>query len=193
MFKRLFALGLAALLACACANQTGQAPSVVSTLQSPALGKPMVGQQAPAWTAYTVFPDGQGLPTGAGTATQGKALYASQCVQCHGVAGKGGVAGAVVGPVLPRSEWIKSARPAHTTGQYWPYATTVFDYIRRAMPANAPGTLSNDEVYAITAYLLAEQGIISPAEEMNQNSLPAVRMPNRDGFVRNPKVPKDKP
>lgn len=190
MCKRLLIVGWVALLATACASQNKvQAPSPALVLQSPALGQPMNGAQSPAWTAYTVFADGTGLPQGHGTAAQGAQVYGNQCVQCHGAAGKGGVAGAVAGPVLPRAEWIKSARPAHTTGQYWPYATTVFDYIRRAMPANAPGTLSNNEVYALTAYLLAEQGVIRSDQEMNPQTLPAVNMPNRDGFVRNPQVP----
>jgi hypothetical protein len=128
----------------------------------------------------SVFPDGTGLPRGSGTARTGAAIYGTKCVACHGANGKGnadfprlsGGIGTLTGP-----------EPILTVGSYWPYATTVWDYVHRAMPYTRPGTLNPDEVYALTAYILALNGIISDTTDLNQRSLPAVRMPNRDGFI----------
>ena len=119
-----------------------------------------------------VRPDGRGLPPGAGTARDGAALWTRQCRSCHGAEGEGGSELRIVGP-QPR-----------TVNSYWPYATTIFDYVNRAMPATAPGTLSPDQVYALTAWILAKGGIIEETDEMNAETLPRVLMPNRDSFVR---------
>lgn len=127
----------------------------------------------------TVFPDGQGLPGGRGTAMEGKPVYDGHCASCHGPKGSGGSAGELAG----RSP-LSGAHPDQTVGNYWPYATTVFDFIRRAMPLDAPRSLSDDQIYAVTAYLLYLNGIIEENAEINAKSLPAIQMPNRDGFIR---------
>ena len=128
----------------------------------------------------SVFPDGTGLPRGSGTAKAGAAIYGRKCVTCHGANGKGNAD-------FPRLSGgigtLASSEPILTVGSYWPYATTVWDYVHRAMPYPQPGTLPPDEVYALTAYILALNGIMSDSTELNQRSLPAVHMPNRDGFI----------
>lgn len=118
-----------------------------------------------------VRPDGRGLPPGAGTANDGAPVWARYCASCHGRDGEGGSQLRLVGP-QPR-----------TVTSYWPYATTIFDYINRAMPSTAPGTLSADQVYALTAWILAQGGLIDEETEMNATTLPQVDMPARDRFV----------
>lgn len=125
-----------------------------------------------------IRPDGQGLPAGSGTATVGAVLFAAKCAACHGVAGTGGPGGAlVVTPALP------GKRPDKVIGNYWPYATTVFDYIRRAMPFNEPSSLTDEEVYALTAYLLVANKLIPDNTVLNAKTLPAIRMPALPLFV----------
>jgi cytochrome c len=139
-----------------------------------------LGTKAPAALQNTwdtsIPPDGTGLPAGSGGSGQGKALFEAQCRHCHGVAGRGGPAGALAGGSL-EGPAIK-----RTIGSYWPYATTVFDYVRRAMPYEQPGSLADDEVYALAAYLLAENGIIEAGSLLDAVTLPKVVMPNRGGF-----------
>jgi len=139
-----------------------------------------------------VMPDGKGLPAGKGTAAAGATIYAAKCATCHGKAGEGGSAEALVGPepnkYMPFGpDYDKNRGDAKdvpfTIGNYWPYATTVFDYTRRAMPFNAPGTLSNDEVYSLTAFLLAKNKIIAEDAVMDAKTLPAVNMPAKNRFV----------
>lgn len=145
---------------------------------APALGQPL----SPAVSAglmANVFPDGRGLPSGRGTAAEGAPLFKAQCAACHGEGGRGATAEELAGGNEP----LTSASPDKTIGLYWPYATTVFDVIRRGMPMPAPGSLSNDELYAITAYLLHANGLIGERDVMDRDSLPRVRMPNRDGFT----------
>jgi cytochrome c len=125
-----------------------------------------------------VAPDGASLPKGSGTAAEGAALYATRCAHCHGAHGEGGPADPLVGGVGS----LTSAAPVLTIGSFWPYATTLFDYLRRAMPYDSPGALSADQVYALTAFLLARNGVIAEAVRLDAVALPAVRMPNRDGF-----------
>jgi S-disulfanyl-L-cysteine oxidoreductase SoxD len=126
-----------------------------------------------------IRPDGQGLPPGGGIAGDGQPIYAAKCASCHGPNGEGTSA-------APR---LVDATPYHvgvnqpTIGNYWPYATTVWDYIHRAMPFNAPGSLSNDEVYALTAYLLAQNQVIGANDRMDAQSLPQVKMPNQQAFT----------
>ncbi len=128
----------------------------------------------------TVFPDGAGLPEGTGTAEQGRALYQLRCASCHGDHGEG--RGDY--PRLAGGQGtVSRGEPILTVGSYWPYATTVWDYIRRAMPYDNPGSLRSDEVYAITAYVLHLSDIVGSKETLNLRTLPAVRMPNRDGFI----------
>ena len=127
-----------------------------------------------------VLPDGRGLPPGSGTAERGRDLYARRCAACHGASGKEGPADILVGG----NGSLATARPLKTVGSFWPYATTLWDYINRSMPYDRPGTLTADEVYAVTAFVLHLNGIVGAGETLTQETLPRVRMPNRDGFIR---------
>ena len=126
-----------------------------------------------------VAPDGANLPPGSGSVAEGETVYAEKCIACHGADGSGGPMDRLAGGIGS----IGSDGPIKTVSSYWPYATTLFDYIRRAMPAAAPQSLSNDEVYAVTAYLLSIDGIVDNDAVMNAETLPEVEMPNRDGFI----------
>ena len=154
-------------------------------------GRPATHEEIAAWD-IDVMPDGTGLPAGEGTAESGASVYARQCASCHGRAGEGATAAALVGyepesapPFGPRyEEWRGGGEDVpFTVGNYWPYATTLYDYIYRAMPSGAPGTLAPDEVYGLVAWLLAENRIIARDAVMNAATLPAVEMPARDIFV----------
>ncbi|MDF3834582.1 cytochrome c [Cupriavidus basilensis] len=136
-----------------------------------------------AWN-IDVTPDGAGLPPGSGSVARGRQVYESQCAACHGVKGEGKPADALVGGQgsLNRAQ-ADGKPPLKTIGSFWPYATTVFDFINRAMPYNAPQSLKPDEVYAVTAYLLHLNGILPSDTVLDASTLPRVRMPNRDGFV----------
>jgi cytochrome c len=157
-----------------------------------AVGRPATAQEIAAWDV-DISPDGAGLPQGRGTPTQGAAVYAAKCAVCHGATGEGQVGtpplGVPLGPRLigrePSDSFVFGQDPKRvkTVGNYWPYATTVFDYVRRTMPLSAPGSLANSEVYAVVAFLLAENGIIDKTAVMDSLTLPAVRMPARDKFV----------
>ena len=149
-----------------------------ASAQSPQLGQPMTAAEVAA-IDFTVLPSGNGLPEGGGNAQQGEGLYRVQCQACHGEQGVGGINDRLAGG----HGTLTGPKPVKTIGSYWPQATTAFDFIRRAMPYSAPGTLSNDEVYALTAYLLHINGVIEASTVMNQSSLPAVVMPNRDRFI----------
>jgi mono/diheme cytochrome c family protein len=127
----------------------------------------------------SIPPNGKGLPAGSGNAVAGADVYAQQCASCHADGGKGKPADKLVGGIGS----LASAKPVKSVGSYWPYATTLFDYIRRSMPLNAPMTLTDEEVYAVTAYVLFLNGIVSEEQSMDARSLPKVRMPNRNGFV----------
>jgi S-disulfanyl-L-cysteine oxidoreductase SoxD len=129
---------------------------------------------------YLVGPKGQGLPKGVGTAIKGRAVYTQSCAACHGLRGEGTNE---YPPLVGGKNTLKSDNPLPTLGSYWPYATTVWDYVNRAMPYQNPGSLKPDEVYAVTAYLLAINSIISEHFELNERTLPKVRMPNAGGFV----------
>lgn len=147
--------------------------------EGPRLGKPASPQDIAAWS-LTVFPDGKGLPAGRGTAVEGKAVYEQHCASCHGARGAGGSAEELAGA----TQGLTGATPDKTIGTYWPYATTLFDFVRRSMPPNAPGSLGNDQVYAVCAYLLHINGIIPETAAMDASALPLVKMPNREGFIR---------
>jgi cytochrome c len=133
-----------------------------------------------------VLPDGKGLPKGSGTAEQGKSVYAGNCEACHGPNGQNGIKDHLVGG----RGTLASEMPIKTVGSFWPYATTLFDYIRRAMPYQAPGSLSVDETYAVVAYILNLNGVLSEGGQLDESSLPQIRMPNRDGFVPEPEFRK---
>ena len=145
----------------------------------PRLGKPATPEEIAAWN-LTVFNDGRGLPPGHGTAIEGKAVYERHCAACHGSNGLGGSAEELAGA----KHSLTDANPDKTIGTYWPTATTLFDFVRRSMPPAAPGSLSNDQTYAVCAYLLNLNAIIAESVEMNALALPQVKMPNREGFIR---------
>ncbi len=153
--------------------------SSVGAAETPKLGKPIAPADIAAWD-ISVGADGLGLPPGGGTAKQGEAVYNSKCISCHGALGAGTPYDRLVGGI---GTLVAPQAPVRTVGSYWPYATTFFDYARRAMPFNETKSLSNDELYAVTAYVLQLNGVISEGDVMNAQSLPKVRMPNRDGFV----------
>ena len=144
------------------------------------IGKPATSAQIDA-VNLTIFPDGTGLPTGKGTAAKGKDIFKDKCAVCHNDQGQGrenqypALAGGI--------GTLNTPKPVKTVGSYWPYATTVFDYIRRAMPYDHPGSLQTDEIYSAVAFVLNLNGIIGENDEMNQKTLPQVKMPNRDGFI----------
>ncbi|MGF6425229.1 c-type cytochrome [Bradyrhizobium elkanii] len=153
--------------------------SSAALADSPNLGKVITPEEVAPWD-ISISPDGAGLPPGSGTPKQGEAVYASKCLACHGEKGAGKPNDAVVGGIGS----LVGDKPAiKTVGSFWPYATTIFDYVRRAMPYNESKTLTNDELYAVAAYILQLNGIIGENETMNAQTLPKVRMPNRDGFV----------
>ena len=127
----------------------------------------------------SIAPSGEGLPPGRGTAERGKAIYAAQCARCHGATGREGPEDVLVGGIGS----LASSQPQKTVGSFWPYATTLWDYINRAMPFDRPGVLPPDDVYAVTAYVLQLNGIVSATDVLDAATLPKVRMPNRDGFV----------
>jgi cytochrome c len=136
----------------------------------------------------SIFPNGKNLPEGKGDHTQGKVLYDTLCMSCHGENGKGGIQldpyrGAIETLVKSKEDNLTSEAPKKNIGTYWQYAPLLFDYIRRTMPYQAPKSLSNDEVYALTAYLLAENGIISKETVIDKNNLAKTQMPNVDGFI----------
>jgi S-disulfanyl-L-cysteine oxidoreductase SoxD len=131
-----------------------------------------------------VSADGSGLPPGRGIATQGRLVYQEHCASCHGDKGQG-IAGS---PALVGGQGtLATDKPVRTVGSYWPFATTVWDFVNKTMPYQAPGTLKTDDVYSVTAYVLYLNGIIADHDEMNQKTLPNVRMPNRDGFIPDPR------
>ncbi|HDY85147.1 hypothetical protein LCGC14_0470910 [marine sediment metagenome] len=144
-----------------------------------ALGKHAEQLSSQVQWHLTITPDGKGLPIGHGTAEQGRKIFALKCAGCHGPAGIGGSAEPLKGEVGS----LTSEYPEKTVNSYWPYATTLFDYIRRAMPINDPFSLSANEVYALCAYLLSEDDILGKDQELNEENLPQVSMPNRDGFI----------
>jgi cytochrome c len=130
-----------------------------------------------------IAPDGTGLPEGSGTASVGREVFAAKCSRCHGEKAGGGV-----GPTLVGGQGtLATAKPLKTVGSFWPYATTVWDYINRAMPFDQPGQLKSTEVYAVVAYILSLNGIVGEDQVMDAKTLPKVKMPNRDGFVTDPR------
>jgi S-disulfanyl-L-cysteine oxidoreductase SoxD len=130
-----------------------------------------------------VTPDGKGLRPGSSTAAAGKDVYTRRCETCHGPTGKEGPQEVLSGG----QGSLTSQRPQKTVGSYWPYATTLWDYINRAMPFDHPGTMTADEIYGATAYVLYLNGIIKEQDVLNQTTLPQIKMPNRDGFVVDPR------
>jgi cytochrome c len=146
------------------------------------VGRPPTAAEVQAWD-LTIPPDGQGLPPGSGTAALGKPVYIERCASCHGERGEDPKYGLLAGG----HGTLTTAKPIQTIGSFWQYATTLWSYIRRAQPFDEPGSLTPDQVYAVTAYLLYLNGIIGEQEVMDAKTLPRVQMPNRDGFVPDPR------
>ena len=158
------------------------AGAIASAQSGMGVGRSPSDEEIRAWD-ITIYPDGRELPEGQGTPAQGEELYRVRCEECHGPEAKGGDHAALVGG----HDTLATDRPKKTTIGYWPYATTVFDYIRRSMPFDKPGSLTDDQVYAVTAYLLSLDKVIGPDETMDRETLPKVEMPNKDGFVPDPR------
>ena len=164
----------AAALVAACASTS----DIVMPTRGPNLGRAATAQELRAFD-ISIPPSGAGLPAGSGTAKQGAQVYAAKCQSCHGEKGIGKPADALAGGIGS----LASGKPVRTVGSYWPYATTLFDYTRRAMPLQNPKSLTDDEVYAVSAYVLFVNGLIGEDAPMNAQTLPQVKMPNRDGFI----------
>lgn len=150
-------------------------PTVTAT---PNLGRVATSAEVAGWDV-SIPPDGTGLPPGRGTSAQGAVVYERKCLNCHGEKGAGQPNDRLVGG----HGTLASKTPVRTVGSYWPYATTLFDYVRRAMPYTQSHSLSDDDVYAVTAYLLHLNGIIGEADVMDAQTLPKIKMPNRDNFI----------
>ena len=153
--------------------------SSAALAEGPGLGRVATPDEIASWDV-SISPDGAGLPPGRGTPKQGETVFAEKCVACHGEKGAGKPNDQLVGG---RGSLSGEQAPVKTVGSFWPYATTLFDYVRRAMPLNAPKSLSDDEVYAVSAYILQLNGIIGEADATDAQTLPQVQMPNRDGFI----------
>ena len=167
-------LPLCVIAACATAPRTAEVAPAERH------GRPVSEADLAAWNIDIRTQDGAGLPPGKGNAIAGKAVYTEKCLACHGADAKGGpVFGTMVGGIGS----FKTGTRVLTPGSMYPYAPILFDYIRRAMPMTNPQTMSNDEVYAVSAYLLHLNGIIAETDEMNSQTMAGVKMPNRDGFI----------
>ena len=165
-----------------CAALAGPA---LAQLPSYGVGRPPTPEEIKAWD-IAVGPDGAELPPGEGTAVSGKPVYDAKCAACHGATGREGPQDVLVGG----QGSLATAKPLKTIGSYWPYATTVYDYIYRAMPFTQPESLTAAEVYGVTAYLLYLNGIIGERDVIDRRTLPQVKMPNRHGFVPDPRPEK---
>jgi S-disulfanyl-L-cysteine oxidoreductase SoxD len=163
---------LAAALIVALALPAGAARAA----DTPHFGQPISPADAAAWDV-SIGPDGAGLPPGQGTPAEGAVVYAAKCAACHGDKGEGKTNARLVGGQITGGPVVK------TVGSYWPYATTLFDFTRRAMPWTAPKSLTDNEVYAVTAYILRLNNIIGDNDVIDAKTLPQVKMPNRDKFI----------
>ena len=172
-FSRLLCAGITLMTVSAA---LAQAPSYSN------IGRTPTKQEVEAWD-LSVGPDGKGLPAGQGTAKEGAAIFADKCAVCHGPEGMGGKIGPRVIGGIADTETLTTLKPVRSVGGYWPYATSVWDYIRRAMPRSQSGTLTPNEVYSLTAFILSKSKIIPEDQVLNEKTLPKVQMPNRNGFV----------
>lgn len=158
---------------------TGINPLYAESIQDgPRLGHAVSPEDIVKWD-ISVFPDGEGLPEGEGSVVEGEKIYQQKCIACHGENGLGATADQLAGAQMK----LTSEYPEQTIGSYWPYATTLFDVVRRSMPMTAPGSLTNNETYAITGYLLYLNNLIAKDDVMNASSLAKIKMPNEDGFI----------
>lgn len=189
------ALGASLMIACSRPSSDSNSAARGSVAAAPAepasyaLGRAPEPQELAAWD-LDVNPDGVGLPSGRATAIQGAAVYAAKCATCHGAKGEGIAANPPIVGREPHDGFGFGRDPAlvKTVGNYWPYATTVYDYVRRAMPQDKPGSLTPNELYGVTAWVLAENGIIARDFLVDSISLPKIRMPARDRFVRDDRL-----
>jgi len=151
--------------------------------QSPkyGVGRPPTPEEIRAMD-ITPAPDGTGLPEGHGTAAEGRDVYARRCARCHGAKGEGGDE-PKQSPLVGGRGSLKTGKPLKTVGSYWPYSTTVWDYVNRAMPLDRPGTLTHNQVYSLVALILHMNGIVGENDVLDAKTLPKIQMPNRDGFV----------
>jgi S-disulfanyl-L-cysteine oxidoreductase SoxD len=172
-------LGLILALFAGCVMANGPAEENTASL---GLGQPATAADIRLWN-IDVAPSGEGLPPGRGTVPQGATVYAAKCAKCHGATGTEGPMDRLVGG----QHSLATTSPVKTIGSYWPYATTLYDYIHRAMPFDAPQSLTPDEVYSVTAWLLHQNGIIAENAVIDSSTLPAIQMPNRHGFVPDPR------
>ena len=167
--KRQIALFAAVALACVTSAQA----------QSPyGIGRPATPAEIAGWN-IDIDREGHNLPPGSGTVSHGHEVFDQQCAACHGAKGEGGIGDRLVGG----QGTLATPKPVRTVGSYWPYAPTLFDYIRRAMPQNAPQSLSNDDVYAVSAYILHLNGLLPAGAALDATTLPAIEMPNRNMFT----------
>ncbi|MEK7268351.1 MAG: cytochrome c [Nitrospirota bacterium] len=168
--------GIGIVVAC---TGAGEAPQETSGYD---LGQPATEAEVKAWN-IDVSPTGEGLPPGRGTVKQGAQVYAAKCAACHGPTGIEGPRDRLIGG----QGTLSTAQPIKTVGSFWPYATTLYDYIYRTMPFTAPQSLTPDQVYSVVAWLLYQNGIIPKDTVMDARTVRAVRMPNRGGFVPDPR------
>jgi len=159
------------------------AGAAAARAQSPyGIGRPATSAEIAGWN-IDVGRDGSNLPSGSGTVNHGREVYEQECASCHGANGEGAVGDRLVGG----QGTLATAKPVRTVGSYWPYAPTLFDYIRRAMPQNAPESLSDGDVYAVSAYILNLNGLLSADAMLDAKSLAEIKMPNRGMFVDDPR------
>jgi S-disulfanyl-L-cysteine oxidoreductase SoxD len=167
------------------AGVTGLAlPAAAQSAGDTRLGVGTAVKEADLGDYFSIPPDGRGLPTGHGSAREGAALFQERCAVCHGEKLQGDSSPGLGGDKLIGGRGsLATDKPVKTTESYWPYATTMFDYIKRAMPYTAPGSLTNDEVYSLVAYILSEGHVIPADQTLDASNLPKIQMPNRNGFI----------
>jgi S-disulfanyl-L-cysteine oxidoreductase SoxD len=175
MRMRKFYIGASAALVVACAT--------CAQAQSPyGIGRSATPAEIAGWN-IDIDRYGDNLPPGSGSVSHGREVFDQQCAACHGTRGEGGVGDRLVGG----QGTLATPKPVRTVGSYWPYAPTLFDYIRRAMPQNAPQSLSNEDVYAVSAFILNLNGLLAADATLDARTLSAIEMPNRSMFVGDPR------
>jgi len=160
----------------ACCAALAQTPSYKN------VGRAATKQEIEA-VDISIGPDGKGLPAGSGTAKEGAAIFVAKCAVCHGLNAEGGKIGTQLAASKADFDSLTTMKPVRAVADYWPYATMIWDYIHRAMPRNQAGTLSANEVYSLTAFILAKSSVIKEDDVLDAKTLPKVQMPNRNGFV----------
>jgi mono/diheme cytochrome c family protein len=167
-------LARGAFIAATCATLGAQSPKY-------GVGRTAAPEEIRAMD-ITPAPDGTGLPEGHGSAAEGRDVYARRCARCHGAKGEGGDE-PKQSPLVGGQGSLKTGKPLKTVGSYWPYSTTVWDYVNRAMPLDRPGTLTHNQVYSLVAFILHMNGIVGENDVLDAKTLPKIQMPNHDGFV----------